>query len=523
MSYKSNIYCCVPGCTQKGTVDPEGNRVGFVGFPKDQNLRQEWLVKIRRDIGPHFKLTEATKVCSLHFHPSDVKKGIGGKKMALCKGACPSRFPWRTSPRKRHPPTLRTTEAPRCKKRHLGECLSQDSEEERYHSVSVSESTPEFSSASPIEMVEEIQESLDPSELIKHQLLQAEAEIARLNEQTRLLKENLEKSELQNEDLKSRRFCLENMTEDDSISFYTGFPNMETFQATLTYLNPGKHGENIRYWRSSESKVEKSHYDEDNHQNTISKRGRSRTLKPDDNFFLVMCRLQQGFHEQHLAFLFGISQSTISRIFISWINFMYLRFGTINIWPTRDEIDKTMPEDFKAKYPNTRVILHCTELKCQMPSSLLLNSRLFSSHKNHTTVKGLVGIAPSGAITFLSQLYSGCISDREIVERSGILDLPYDDGDGVMADKGFTINDLLPLGVSLNIPPFLGHYDQMPPEDVIKTQVIAALRIHVERAINKIKIFHIWDRVTPLSLFPILNQIWTVCGFLCNVQDPILS
>jgi len=103
--------------------------------------------------------------------------------------------------------------------------------------------------------------------------------------------------------------------------------------------------------------------------------------------------------------------------FISWINFMYLRFGTINIWPTLDEIDKAMPEDFKAKYPKTRVILDCTELKCQMPSSLLLNSsRLFSSYKNHTTVKGLVGIAPSGAITFLSQLYSGSISDREIVE-----------------------------------------------------------------------------------------------------------
>ena len=42
-------------------------------------------------------------------------------------------------------------------------------------------------------MIEEIQESLDPSELLKHQLLQTEAEIARLSEQTRLLKENLGK------------------------------------------------------------------------------------------------------------------------------------------------------------------------------------------------------------------------------------------------------------------------------------------------------------------------------------------
>ena len=54
-----------------------------------------------------------------------------------------------------------------------------------------------------------------------------------------------------------------------------------------------------------------------------------------------------------------------------------------------------------------------------------------------------------------------------------------------MADKGFTIEDLLPLGVSLNIPPFLGQSQQIPAEDVVKTQVIASLRIYVERAINK--------------------------------------
>ena len=126
MSYKSNIYCCVHGYTQKGTVDPEGNQVDF-WFPKvkDLNLRQEWLVKIWQDVGRHFQLTEATKVCSLHFHPSDAKKGIGGKKMSLCKGACLSRFPWRTLACKRYPPILRTTKAPCCKKRCLGESLTQ--------------------------------------------------------------------------------------------------------------------------------------------------------------------------------------------------------------------------------------------------------------------------------------------------------------------------------------------------------------------------------------------------------------
>ena len=39
-------------------------------------------------------------------------------------------------------------------------------------------------------MIEEIQGSLDPSEFLKHQLLQTKAEIAKLNEQRRLLQEN---------------------------------------------------------------------------------------------------------------------------------------------------------------------------------------------------------------------------------------------------------------------------------------------------------------------------------------------
>lgn len=140
---------------------------------------------------------------------------------------------------------------------------------------------------------------------------------------------------------------------------------------------------------------------------------------------------------------------------MTWINFMYLRLGVINIWPSREVVDTTLPENFKAKYKSTRVIIDCTEVRCQMPSSLQLNGELFSTYKNHTTLKGLIGISPSGAVTFVGQLYTGSISDREIVYRSGFLDLPFNEGDSVMADKGFTVEDLLPLGVKLNIPPFL--------------------------------------------------------------------
>ena len=61
-----------------------------------------------------------------------------------------------------------------------------------------------------------------------------------------------------------------------------------------------------------------------------------------------------------------------------------------------------------------------------------------------------------------------------------------------MADKGFTIQDLLiPRGVRLNIPPFLKANTQMAANDVFATKNIAQLRIHVERAIGRIKEYRI--------------------------------
>ena len=116
----------------------------------------------------------------------------------------------------------------------------------------------------------------------------------------------------------------------------------------------------------------------------------------------------------------------------------------MNIWPSQKVVDDTMPQDFQRKYPNTRAIIDCNEIKCQMPSSLFLNSELFSSYKNHTTLKCLIAISPAGHISFISKLYTGGISHSEITERSGFVNLPFD---AKMADKGCTIQDL-PVGVS---------------------------------------------------------------------------
>ena len=91
-------------------------------------------------------------------------------------------------------------------------------------------------------------------------------------------------------------------------------------------------------------------------------------------------------------------------------------------------------------------------------------------HIRVTQLKSLIGISPHGAITFVSSLYTGEISDKEITRCSGILDL-VEAGDSVMADKGFDIEDLLRgKSVSLNLPPFLESRSQFSAAEVQEGQ-----------------------------------------------------
>ena len=130
-------------------------------------------------------------------------------------------------------------------------------------------------------------------------------------------------------------------------------------------------------------------------------------------------------------------------------------------------------------YPSTHVMIDCTEIKLQVPSSLQLQSQMYSTYKSGTILEFLVGINPHGAVSFVSSLYTGSISGKEITKCCGILDL-LDPNDTVMADKGFNIDDLLcGKGVKLNLPPYLFNHAQCSAEEVTETKTIAKIWTHM--------------------------------------------
>ena len=305
------------------------------------------------------------------------------------------------------------------------------------------------------------------------------------------------------------RFCIEQIKDDKGlVHFYTGFEDYEILMICFNFLGPSV--QHLQYWNSNKTSKD-----------TQETRGAPRTLSSLNEFFLVLCRLRLGLLEQDLAFRFQISQSTVSRILITWINTLFCKFQEVQIWPSRAQVDATMPASFKSAYPTTRAIVDTTEIFIEQPSSPEAQQLTFSSYKSHNTLKGLIGITPSGAISFVSKLYGGNISDRELTIRSGLLD-KLECGDSVMADKGFTIADLLIVrGVSLNIPPMKTE-DQLTETELVVTRRIASLRIHVERAIKRIKAFKILQSV-PNNMAGITDQVFFVCSFLSNFQTPLVS
>ncbi|KAM7295191.1 uncharacterized protein ISCGN_024696 [Ixodes scapularis] len=441
--------------------------VSYFGFPRSKDLHKKWIVAIKRDEGKHFKVTQSTKVCSKHFKEEQYLPGYVNGRRFLKEGVVPSvfRFSVTKVPRR----TLhRNATAPPSSPVNVAAAVGDEA-----GTPSCEDQLPPDPNASLLPQ-EEVAEQAALVRRLTSDLEKSQEELSKAQREVLKLKRHIELLEEENKKLKQK----------------------------------SQNGENVKLWSVS--------YSQD------SKQGRPRSLPPHDELFLILVRLRLGLFEKDLAFRFGISVGTVSRLCTTWISYLYMHFARLDLWATRQQVDEDMPPAFKEKYPTTRVILDATEIKCQVPSSLVLQSASFSAYKSTNTFKGLVGISPDGAVTFVSQLFLGSMSDKECVRQSGFLQLAFDQRDSVMADKGFLISDLLTeINVELNIPPFLGQ-GTFTENEVKETENIASLRIHVKRRIQRIKSFHIFDRAIPLSLGPVVNEIWTICTILTNFQGPLL-
>ena len=510
-------YCCIPNCGN-ASRDRDGKNTGIALFtfpnekrkPELRKKWKQWLVNHRRASGAdQFKITSVTYICEFHFPIFDIKISMNGHIKTLKADVVPSiiKVKEKTQKPARKPPKIRES--------LTNNVSSYDDNENIEPQVDDVLEEDEFSCESDFVDCENCDNFVIQLSFYREMSIT-------LSQENDLLKEEVDR-------LSKKIYSYNSIRKNEEMFRHTTGLEPEKFQALYEYLDPGDNCENIKMYNSS-NKDSSANVDTDglsspSFMSPGSKPGPRPKLDAIEQLFLFLTWLRLGLTLKYTGWLFGITKSTASRYIITWANFMYFKLGCIPIWPTKQQVRNSMPQCFKDTYPKTRVVIDCTELFCQRPSSLTIQSSLFSFYKHHVTYKGLVGISPSGAITFVSELYDGSISDVEIVRRCGFLEKKlWEEGDDVMADRGFTIQDLLaPLNVTLNIPSFLAGKDQLSEDEALESQTIAAVRIHVERAIERIKRFRQIRNEIPLTLNGSINQIWTVTCLLCNFMPPLIK
>ncbi|XP_071171650.1 uncharacterized protein [Mytilus edulis] len=296
------------------------------------------------------------------------------------------------------------------------------------------------------------------------------------------------------------RFSIENLENDPKrVQCYTSFRDYEHFMLFFNCLGPA---------------VTELNY-------------QCLSLTPKDQLFMCLMKLRQNKEDLELSFLFEVSESTVSKIVITWINFMYFQLKEINIWPSRDIVTDYMPDDFKYKFATTRVILDATETPIQKPSHVDAQSVTWSSYKHKNTIKTMIGCTPRGTVSYVSDAYGGSANDRQIIEKSELLQLNlnlFEQKDSIMADRGIMVQDLFAAqDVKVNTPTMLKGKSQLEPEEVVRDRRVASKRIHIERVIGLAKTFKILKNELPSGKLILGSRIIFVCFSIANFRKCIVN
>ena len=100
-------------------------------------------------------------------------------------------------------------------------------------------------------------------------------------------------------------------------------------------------------------------------------------------------------------------------IFVTWINFIAIYLNDVDWYLPRDTLHRSLPQSFRETFPKKTCIIDATELFTERHSDRGLQSAFFSRYKHHHTMKALVAISPCGHVMFVSQLFTGAITDRD--------------------------------------------------------------------------------------------------------------
>ena len=316
--------CCAVNCTTRHVT---GSGIGFFSIPAKEEKRKQWIHAISRE---GWKAKPSDRICGKHFvsgSPSDDPNDVD---------FVPTIF---NDSKKRKDPVVNKERKERAAKR-------EKIKEEEENVFTAAEALMEIgiSSSQHIELEAQTEENhfIAENKALEEKHSQLQKEIIMIS-----MEMNSKPKVSYSESILALIRCNKKKTK-----FYTGLPAYSVFLALLTILRPS-----ITLARQGNPE-------------SPSVLGRKFKLSLEEEFFAVLMHLRLGLLLEDVADRFGISVSLASSIFTTWISVMATKLKQLFPWSffLRTYMVKLHTPTNSRRYPNTRVILDCTEIFIQRSS-----------------------------------------------------------------------------------------------------------------------------------------------------------
>ena len=214
-----------------------------------------------------------------------------------------------------------------------------------------------------------------------------------------LLSTQLSQQEEEIEKLKRQSLSLKAVTSAGTFRLWTNLPNREVFDSLVRYLNRNG-GSELKYWKGSET-ISNTHFRDSG---LLNKPGPERKLSFNEEIFLVLVKLKTGYSNLQLGHFFGLSDTVISQIFTTHVNFLNNQFKYLFQIRHDDDYTEGFADCFK-QWPNLRTVLDCTELQIEKSSNFQARKEMFSNYKQRDTIKLMVGLGPNLCVNYVSKAW----------------------------------------------------------------------------------------------------------------------
>jgi hypothetical protein len=215
--------------------------------------------------------------------------------------------------------------------------------------------------------------------------------------------------------------------------------------------------------------------------------GRIADLAPRDQILLTIIWLRQYPTNEVLGFLFGVSDSTVSRVLARVIPLLEAAGKATMRLPDPGRKRRKQLSTLLAATPELAVIIDTVEQRVQRSKDRAHADTYYSGKKKQHTLKSQLAVdEQTGTICDVPASVPGPTADLTLLKHSHLLErLPH--GVGSIGDLAYVgIGALHPTGLGAT-PRRKPRGKARPPEDIAFNTAFAKRRITVEHTINRVR------------------------------------